>query len=71
MDFIELGNGEIDDIIKKLPKKNIKYTIIRDDDAAEAGAPAYWAAESDNASAVQKAYELDGGTVSSVIIIGG
>ncbi len=45
-----------------------RVTIIRDDDAARAGGPAWYAATG-NPKTMERAYENDGGKVSAMFVI--
>lgn len=69
MDFIEMGNGSLDDMMSKLPEHNKEYALVRDDDAAEAGASTYWLTDVIDVNAVRSAYEKDGGTASWITIV--
>lgn len=68
IEFIELKNGSLEEIIFQLPESGKAYGIIRDDDAAEVGAPAFYYTECTDIEAIKKAYEDDGGTASWVVI---
>lgn len=68
VDFHGLGNGELD--MRRLffgPPGVDAYVLIRDDDAAVAGADHCWfAAITENVELAQALYEQHGGTVSAI-----
>ena len=64
MEFIELGTGTLEEATAGFPFRG-RWTVIRDDDAATAGAPCWWAAKA-SPKAAAAAYEASGGTVSAV-----
>ena len=66
MEFIDFGFGEFDDIASRLFGR---WTVIRDDNAAAAGASPWWATPGAPPEKATKAYEASGGTVSAVYFI--
>lgn len=63
--FIEIGPGEWDEKEAAGVLPFGKWTIIRDDDAAAVGAPAWWATTLP-AETAEREYEKSGGTVSAI-----
>lgn len=60
--FLPRGYGSRDEIIARLPAQ--AGTVIRDDDAAQAGAASCWFYTEASLPSAVAAYEDDGGTVS-------
>jgi len=62
MEFIELGFGEEEKIIKKLDHTKT-YVLICDSDAANVGACPWYAVESDDQKTVEDEYSERGGSL--------
>lgn len=62
-EYFELGHGNLDDVILRLPS-GTTWTIICDDDAAIVGAQSCWFAAHGDMDKIVKDYEESGGTVS-------
>lgn len=63
MNMIDLGFGEKEAVVKRVPEG--RWVLIRDDDAATVGAGAWYAYQTDSAIEAEEAHAKVGGTVSA------